>query len=90
MGRRGEWKAILKTLTFDNKGLGESFIRYLMRESDLRRTRGAINSENSIRVYTRTLGGLYKKYTAEPWDNNLRDHLRQYAQIFITPKWKLR
>ncbi|KAJ2897779.1 hypothetical protein MKZ38_004402 [Zalerion maritima] len=27
MGRRADWKALLKTLTFDNKGLGESFIR---------------------------------------------------------------
>ncbi|RYO82366.1 hypothetical protein DL766_004754 [Monosporascus sp. MC13-8B] len=90
MGRRADWKALLKTLTFDNKGLGESFIRYLMRDSDLRRKRCTINSENSIRVYTRRLGGLYKKYTAEPWDDNLRDHLRQYAKILITPKWKLR
>ncbi|KAM6509588.1 hypothetical protein FALCPG4_017240 [Fusarium falciforme] len=90
MGRRADWKALLKTLTFDNKGLGESFIRYLMRDSDLRRNGCTINSENSIRVYTRRLGGLYKKYTAEPWDDNLRDHLRQYAKILITPKWKLR
>ncbi|KAF5018597.1 hypothetical protein F66182_9426 [Fusarium sp. NRRL 66182] len=83
MGRRADWKALLKTLTFDNKGLGESFIRYLMRVSDLRRNGCTINSENSIRVYTRRLGGLYKKYTAEPWDDNLRDHLRQYAKILM-------
>lgn len=90
LGKRAEWKALLKTLTFDNKGLGESFIRYLMRDSDLRRNGCTINSENSIRVYTRRLGGLYKKYTAESWDNNLRDYLRQYSKILITPKWKLR
>ncbi|KAI8723207.1 hypothetical protein NCS52_00176100 [Fusarium sp. LHS14.1] len=90
MGRRAGWKALLKTLTFDNKGLGGSFIRYFMRDSDLRRNGCTINSENSIRVYPRRPGGLYKKYTAEPWDHNLRNHLRQYAKILITPKWKLR
>ncbi|EEU40131.1 uncharacterized protein NECHADRAFT_76100 [Fusarium vanettenii 77-13-4] len=85
-----DWKALLKTLTFDNKDLGGSFIRYLMRDYNLRWNGCTINSENSMQVYTRRLRGLYKKYTAEPWDDNLRDHLRQYAKILITPKWKLR
>ncbi len=25
-----DWKALLKTLTYENRGLGESFMRYLM------------------------------------------------------------
>ena len=58
--------ALLKSLTFDNKGLGESFIRYFMRDSDRRRTKGTISTEDSIRVYTMAFGELYKTYTAEP------------------------
>lgn len=61
-----------------------------MRDSDLRWNRCTINLENLIRVYTRRLGGLYKKYTAESWDGNLGGHLRQYAKVLITPQWRLR
>lgn len=61
--RPQEWKVLIKTLTFDNKSLGESFIRCFMRDSELRKTRQTINAKSSIRVYTRKLGGLYKKDT---------------------------
>ncbi|KAK9442290.1 hypothetical protein VB005_03349 [Metarhizium brunneum] len=61
--RLQERKVLIKTLTFDNKSLGESFIRYLMRDSELRETRQTINAKSSIRVYTRKLGGLYKTDT---------------------------
>lgn len=29
MGHR-DWKGLIKTLSYENKGLGESFMRYLM------------------------------------------------------------
>lgn len=34
MGRR-DWKGLIKTLSYENKGLGESFMRYLMRQAEL-------------------------------------------------------
>jgi hypothetical protein len=60
MGHR-DWKGLIKTLTYENKGLGESFMRYLMRQAELQKK--PIQSESAIRVHTRKLGGLYKKYT---------------------------
>ncbi|RSL95970.1 hypothetical protein CDV31_013668 [Fusarium ambrosium] len=39
-----DWKALLKILTFGNKSLSESFLRYLMRDSDLRQNGCTINS----------------------------------------------
>ena len=83
-----DWKSLIKTLSFENKGLGESFIRYLMRQAELDGT--PIKCKSAIRVHTRKLGGLYKKYAGYPPERSLMDHLRNVARSEITPKWGLR
>lgn len=87
MGRR-DWKGLIKTLSYENKGLGESFMRYLMRQAELQGK--PIRSENAIRVHTRKLGGLYRKYNAHPPERSLMDHLRNVIRSEITRKWALR
>ncbi|KAK3359289.1 hypothetical protein B0T25DRAFT_564309 [Lasiosphaeria hispida] len=55
-----DWRALIKTLSYENKGLGEAFVRYLMRRAELQ---GNPNqAESAIRVHIRKLGGLYRKY----------------------------
>ncbi|KAJ2902465.1 uncharacterized protein MKZ38_000594 [Zalerion maritima] len=73
-----DWKSLIKTLSFENKGLGELFMRYLMRRAELDGT--SIKYESAIRVNTRKLGGLYKKYAGHPFETSLRDHLRKVAR----------
>ena len=82
------WKSLIKTLSYENKGLGESFMRYLMRDAELQGK--PIRSESTIRVHMRKLGGLYKKYAARLPERSLMDHLRNVAMSEITPKWGLR
>lgn len=68
-------KGLIKTLNYENKGLGESFIRYTMRKAVLRGK--PITSENAIRVVMRKLGGLYTKlYKAHQPERLLMNHLR--------------
>ncbi|KAK3352188.1 hypothetical protein B0T25DRAFT_415772, partial [Lasiosphaeria hispida] len=31
-----DWRALIKTLSYENKGLGKVFVRYLMRRAELR------------------------------------------------------
>jgi hypothetical protein len=83
-----DWKSLIKTLSFENKGLGESFIRYPIRQAELQGI--PIKSEGSIRVHTRKLGGLYRKYAGSPPERSMMDHLRNVARSEITPKWGLR
>ncbi|KAK3943567.1 hypothetical protein QBC46DRAFT_420016 [Diplogelasinospora grovesii] len=88
MGHR-DWKGLIKILSYENKGLGESFMRCLMRQAELQGN--PIKSENAIRVHTRKLGGLYRKYyNARPPERSLMDHLRNVVRSEITRKWALR
>lgn len=87
MGCR-DWKGLIKTLSYENKGLGESFMRYLMRQAELQGN--PIRSENAIHVHTRKLSGLYRKYNAHPPERSLMDHLRNVIRSEITCKWALR
>ncbi|KAH9983866.1 hypothetical protein F4779DRAFT_612402, partial [Xylariaceae sp. FL0662B] len=87
MGHR-DWKCLIKTLSYENKGLGESFMRYLMRQAEMQGK--PIRSENAIRVHTRKLGGLYRKYNGHPPKRLLMDHLRNVIRSEITPKFALR
>ena len=83
-----DWKGLIKTLSYKNKGLGESFMHYLLREAEMQKN--PIKSESAIRVHTRKLGGLYRKYNGRPPERSLMDHLRPVVRSEITSKWKLR
>jgi hypothetical protein len=87
MGHRN-WKDLIRTLSWENKGLGESFMLYLVRQSELQGR--PFKSENAIRVHSRKLGGLYKKYNGHPPDKRLMEHLRNVIRSEITPKLGLR
>ncbi|KAK4219947.1 hypothetical protein QBC37DRAFT_367551 [Rhypophila decipiens] len=87
MGCR-DWKGLIKPLSYENKGLGESFMRYLIQQAELQGK--PIRSENAIRVHTKKLGGLYRKYNAHPPERSLMDHLRNIIRSEITRKWALR
>src|SRR5437667_12800673 len=51
------WKPLLKTLSWDNKGLAEAFARYLMR-----RDKSRIGTVSTIRLYLRELSAVFLKY----------------------------
>ncbi|KAK0702690.1 hypothetical protein B0H67DRAFT_499916, partial [Lasiosphaeris hirsuta] len=55
-----DWRTLIKTLRYENKGLGEVFVRYLIRQAELRVK--PIQAESTIHVHMRKLDGLYRKY----------------------------
>src|SRR5437667_7961563 len=77
-----DWKSLIRTLSYENKGLGESFMRYLVRQAELQGR--PFRSENAIRVHTRKLGGLYKKYAGHLPERSLMDYLRNVIRSEIT------
>jgi hypothetical protein len=50
-----DWRTLIKTLSYENKGLGEAFVRYLMRRAELQGR--PIQAESAIRAHIRKLGG---------------------------------
>lgn len=65
-----DWKGRIKSLCFAEKGLGESFLRYLIRDPNGR----GITTENTIRLYQRGLNALFHKYTGRPLDEATKSH----------------
>lgn len=82
------WKPLIKTLTFENKGLGESFMHYLKRRVD--RDGRPFTAQRAVRVRVRQLGTLYRKYTAQEPERQLMNHLRDLILVAHTRKWGLR
>lgn len=82
------WKPLIKSLTFENKGLGESFMHYLKKRADL--DGKPFTAQSAVRVRTRQLGSLYRKYTARRPERPLMDHLRDLILVSHTRKWGLR
>lgn len=60
-------------------------MRYLMRQAELQES--LLRCENVIRVHTRKLGGLYRKYNAHPPERSLIDQLPKVTRSEITRKW---
>ena len=87
-----DWKVLLKSLSWENKGLAEAFVRYVIRTSHNRRIGAKINAESTMRVYLRELWQLYgySKHTSEYLDSRVRVHLLAVARSEITPKFGLR
>ncbi|KAJ2893428.1 hypothetical protein MKZ38_008686 [Zalerion maritima] len=79
------WKPLLKTLSWENRGLAELFARYLMR-----REKSRIGALSTIRVYLRELSAVYRRYTDAEFAKQLRNHFVAVAKIEITPKFGLR
>jgi len=82
-----DWRALIKTLSYENKGLGEAFVRYLIRQAELRGK--PIQAESTIRVYIKKLGGLYRKYNSCLPERSLMDHLRNIIRSETTKMWRL-
>ncbi|KAI1207667.1 uncharacterized protein F4807DRAFT_173788 [Annulohypoxylon truncatum] len=80
-----EWKALLKTLSWENRGLPEAFARYLMR-----RDKSRIMALSTIRQYLRQLYMIYRKYTDKDLDKRLRDHLLTVVKLEHTRLFGLR
>ncbi|KAI1291664.1 hypothetical protein F5Y03DRAFT_388333 [Xylaria venustula] len=70
------WKPLVKTLSWDNRGLAEAFARYLMR-----REKSRIGALSTIRLYLRQLSAIYRKYTGEHLESRLRDHFVAVAKL---------
>lgn len=81
-----DWKATLKKISFEERGLTDSFFDYLM-DDELGR---GIGAENTIRVYQRNLKSLYKKYTGREVEEALSEHFLALTEAEITPKHQLR
>ena len=84
-----DWKAHLLSLTYENRGLADSFALYLMRTSRLHKG-PPITTESAIRVHLRTLGGLFKKYAGHYVELDLREHFRNFAVSCVGPNFGLR
>lgn len=70
------WKPLVKTLSWDNRGLAEAFARYLMR-----REKSRIGAVSTIRLYLRQLSAIYRKYTGEHLESRLRGHFVAVAKL---------
>ena len=79
------WKPLVKTLSWDNKGLAESFARYLMR-----RPKARVTTESTIRLYLRQLSAVFKKYTGGELEVRVRDHFVHVAKQELRHKFGLR
>lgn len=79
-----EWKGLIKTLSYENKGLGESFLRYFIRQAELQGK--PIKNESAIRVHVKKLSGLYKKYNGHEPEKSLMDHFRNVICSEFTQK----
>ncbi|KAH8747986.1 hypothetical protein F5883DRAFT_697821 [Diaporthe sp. PMI_573] len=76
------WKPLVKTLSWDNRGLAEAFARFLMRRENSR-----IGALSTICLYLRQLSAIYRKYTGETLELRLRDHFvaiakAEHARLF--------
>ncbi len=80
-----DWKHLLQTLSWDNRGLAESFARFCMR-----RKKARIGATSTIRQYLRQLSALFKKYTGRVLEENVRAHFLAVAKQEITRQFGLR
>ncbi len=80
-----DWKPLPKTLSWENRGLAESFARFCMR-----RDKSRISSESTIRLYLRQLSALFKKYAGQDLEDKVRDHFLAVAKREITVLFGLR
>ncbi len=80
---QSDWKALLRTLTYENKGLGESFMRYLMLPGRIKDVELHPHEDEEA---WRAIQEVYRQ-GVEP---KLRSHLRSVATCELTKKWPLR
>ncbi len=80
------WKPLIKTLTFENKGLGGAFMHHLKKRAGL--DEKPFTAQSAVRVRARQLGSLYRKYTARRPERPLMDHLRDLILVAHTRKWR--
>lgn len=89
LSREHEWKALIKSLNYENKGLAESIIHFLLRQSRNNR-RPRLRSQNALRVYTKQLGALHKKFTDRLLEPELKSYLLNLVQGHFTAQFGLR
>ncbi len=82
---RPEWRSHVKSLSWENRGLAEAFVRYFMQRAGSR-----ITSLGTVRVYLRQLSAVYYKYAGEDLEWRVRAHFLAYAKLEIKPKFALR
>jgi len=80
-----KWKDHIKTLSWENRGTVDGFLRYVMR-----RRRARIGTLSAVRVYLRELWALYCKYTGDCLSEKLKNHALSVAKLEIAPKFGLR
>lgn len=88
LANAGHWKEHLLSLSYETRGIADSFVHFLMRQAETGRR--PIRSQNSVRVYTRNLSGLYKQFSGKPIDPRLQQYLVSAVKVEITPRFKLR
>lgn len=84
-----DWKSAIRTVLFQNRGLAEAFLLYLMRISGQRK-RPHISAQSSIRAYSRKLNGLVRKYTGREPEAELVQHLYKVVVSELSPTFGLR
>ncbi|KAK0624756.1 hypothetical protein B0T17DRAFT_492026, partial [Bombardia bombarda] len=79
------WKPLLRTLSWDNRGLAEPFAKYLVRRPGNR-----VGAESTVRRYLRDLSAVFNKYSGADLEERVRNHFFTIAKVEITPKFGLR
>jgi hypothetical protein len=77
------------SFSYKTRGFAESFVYFLIREANSARRR-SIRSQNTVRVYTRNLSGIYRQFSGRKIDPNLQAYLVNAIKVKITPQYKLR
>jgi len=76
---------LLKTLSWDNRGLAESFAKYLVR-----RPKNRVGAKSTVCRYLRDLSAVFNKYSGKGLKERVQDYFLTFAKVEITRKFGLR
>ncbi|OAA68466.1 FluG domain-containing protein [Niveomyces insectorum RCEF 264] len=69
--RFSDWRSALKGISFEDKGLIDSFIRYLVKNDGSK-----IKTRSTVDQYMRQLYAVYRKYTGQDIDERFYKHVK--------------
>jgi len=78
-----DWLALLKSLSLDNKGFCEGFVRFCIRENEHKFGKQNVKEETTPLYYLRLLDRLYRNSTLQHLDPHLREHVRSIIHVEI-------
>jgi len=81
--RRGftDWRAFVKTLSYDTRGDVESFVKWCWKRRGAR-----VTTQSTLERYLIQLWAVYKKYTNDTIDHQLPPHMLEYVGRLVRGK----